>query len=106
MKNKFFVFIIPSYNETKNLKILIERIKKSLPGSKIVVVDDSPLNENEKLKSALKSYKNITIISRFKKSGRGSAVILGFKEALKDKNIKYLFEIDSDLAHNPEEVER
>ena len=98
--------ITPSYREFKNIPVLIKKIRKILPESKIVIIDDSPKDENLKLKIMLKKEKNIKLISRFKKMGRGSAVVEGLKEAFKNKKIKYFFEIDSDLAHNPSEIHR
>src|SRR3989338_9548134 len=98
--------VTPSYREFKNIPFLIKKIRRILPESKIVIIDDSPKDENLKLKIMLKKEKNIKLISRFKKMGRGSAVVEGIKEAFKNKKIKYFFEIDSDLAHNPSEIHR
>ncbi len=106
MKNKNIAIVIPSYNEVKNISILMKGIYKFLPDSKIIIVDDSSFDENKKLKKMVKVKKEIILISRLKKSGRGSAVIEGFREALKNKNIEYIFEMDSDLAHDPEEFAR
>jgi len=106
MKNKNIAIVIPSYNEVKNISILMKGIYKFLPDSKIIVVDDSSFDENEKLRKMVKNKKEVILISRLKKAGRGSAVIEGFREALKDKNIEYIFEMDSDLAHDPEEFAR
>ena len=107
MKNyKDIAVVIPSYNEVTNLSILIKKINKYLPNSKIIIVDDSSFEENKKLKKILKGKKNIVLISRLKKEGRGSAVLEGFRKVLKDKNIKYIFEMDSDLAHDPKEFKR
>ena len=104
--NDNFGIIIPSYNEVKNIPILIKRINKELPGVFIFIVDDSDIKENNKLKLFIKKKKKINLISRFKKEGRGSAVLLGFKNALRNKKIKYFFEMDSDLAHDPREFQR
>ena len=104
MKN--LSIIIPSYNESENIKILVPKLRKFFPMSHIIIVDDSPKDENLKLKALLKKEKNTKLISRFKKLGRGSAVLRGFEEALKDSSIEYAFEIDSDLAHNPSEMPR
>ena len=106
MKNKNIAVVAPSYNEVKNIPILMRGIHKFLPDSKIIIVDDSQKNENLKLKTLFKKEKNIKLMSRFEKLGRGSAVLDGFKEAFKDKRIKYFFEIDSDLAHNPSQMPR
>ncbi len=105
MKNNFAI-VIPSYNEVKNISILMKGIRKLFPSAKIIIVDDSLPKENKKLKAILKGKRNTMLISRFKKGGRGSAVIEGFKEALKDREINYVFEMDSDLAHDPKEMKR
>ena len=68
MKNyRNLAVIIPSYNEVKNIAILIKGIFKELPRAKIIIVDDSRLQENKKLKKIVKGKKNITLISRLKK---------------------------------------
>lgn len=105
MKSKIS-FITPSYNEFKNISLLVSRIRKVLPKSKIIIVDDSPKQYNSKIRALFKKKKNIIVISRFIKLGRGSAVIRGFKYAVRDKNLEFFFEIDSDLAHNPIEIPR
>ena len=105
-RNKNIAVVIPSYNEVQNIPILVNGINKKLFGASVVIVDDSSEKENAKLKLFVKKHKNIKLISRLKKSGRGSAVLRGFREALRDKNIKYIFEMDSDLAHDPKEFIR
>ncbi len=105
MTNNFAV-IIPSYNESENLKILVKKIRNLYPTFKIFIIDDSKSEENEKIKKAIRLYSNVKLISRMRKSGRGSAVMLGFKEAYKLKNIQYFLEMDSDLAHDPVEIKR
>lgn len=98
--------VVPSYRDFKNIFELIKKIKKILPESKIIIVDDSLPEENLKLRKLLSRKKNIKVVSRLKKLGRGSAVLDGFREALKDRSIDFFFEIDSDLAHNPNEIPR
>lgn len=100
VKSKNICLIIPAYNESKNIPLVISGIRKEFPNSRIVVVDDSGKEENEKTVMALKKFKNIDIISREKKLGRGSAVIEGFKYGLKYKNVKYFYEIDADFSHD------
>jgi dolichol-phosphate mannosyltransferase len=104
--NKNISIVIPSYNEVNNISILIEKINKYLSNSRVIIVDDSSNEENKKLKEVLKSKKDIVLISRLKKMGRGSAVLEGFKKALENRSTHYIFEMDSDLAHNPKEFKR
>lgn len=103
--------VIPSFNEARNISILSKRIFEYLPKTKIIIVDDSGIGENSLLKKTINSdyelkRKKILIISRFKKMGRGSAIMLGFKEMLKDKSVEYFFEMDADLAHDPKDFSK
>jgi len=104
-ENKFAV-IIPSYNESENLKVLVKKINDQYPHFKIFIIDDSGEVENLKIKNSMSRYSNVILISRKKKSGRGSAIMKGFEQAYKIKNINYFIEMDSDLAHDPEEIKR
>lgn len=52
----------------------------------------------------MRKNKNVQLISRDKKLGRGSAVIHGLRIAFRYKSINYFFEMDSDSAHNPKEA--
>lgn len=106
--NQNIGIIIPAYNESANIAILTKRIFTHLPNVKITIVDDSKIEGNLKLKKLLNirsnlRNKNIVLISRLKKMGRGSAVIAGFREMLKNKQVKYFFEMDADLAHDPKD---
>lgn len=104
MKN--VIIIIPSYNESKSLPTVINGIRNELPGARMIFVDDSNVKENEKIKKIVKQFKNIDLISRGKKMGRGSAVVEGLKYGLKYKEALYFFEMDSDLAHDPKQLIR
>jgi dolichol-phosphate mannosyltransferase len=104
--NQDISIVIPSYNEVQNIAVLLKRIDEQLPGSKIIIVDDSRPAENANLKKIVRNRKDIVLISRLKKAGRGSAVMDGFRQALKDRKMRYAFEMDSDLAHDPEEFKR
>ncbi len=102
-------FVIPSYNESSNIISLLSKIKETFPEAFIVIVDDSNKKENRKLKlniakSKFRNNKDIVLISRLRKSGRGSAVLQGYSELSKDKTIEYFFELDGDLSHNPIEA--
>lgn len=97
--------IIPAYNEKENILKLIKSIRKKI-NCLIIVVDDSADLDTKKILYKEK-FKNIRYFNRGKKSGRGSAVIFGFKKILKiKKNITCLIEMDADLSHSPNELLR
>lgn len=107
MKTERTVVVIPTYNESRNIKILISRIFKILPKTIIVVVDDSSGNEHRDTKNICAKYKkSVLYVSRNKKNGRGSAVLDGMKIALAQTTSKIIVEMDADLAHNPNEIPR
>lgn len=110
MKNNRFPYqgvavIIPAYCESENLRILLPRVIKTLPGVSVVVVDDSGEPESGRTTSVVgdMQYENIVILHRGIKKGRGSAVLDGMKCALRKSYIQYFIEMDADLAHAPQE---
>ena len=94
-------FVLPCYNEYENIFILIEQIKKIFNNYLIIVVDDS---SNDKIKKKILKYKNIKYFKRKSKSGRGSAVIFGMRNMMKEKNIDLIVEMDTDLSSHPKEL--
>ena len=91
--------VIPTYNEKENIIKLVNFINKLRLNSKIIVVDDS-----KKKIARLKNIKNVKYLFRGKKLGRGSAVLHGFEEFLKNKNNKVFVEMDADFSHDPKEI--
>ncbi len=97
--------VIPAYNEKENILKLIKKIRNNL-NCLIIVVDDSADFYTQKILKKSK-IKNIKYFNRGKKSGRGSAVLFGFKKLIKiKKNINCLIEMDADLSHSPSELKR
>lgn len=106
MKNEEIIIVIPSYNESRNILSVIKGIRNEFPNVRIIFVDDSNEKENKKILKILSNFRNISIISRGKKLGRGSAVLEGLKYGLKYSKVKYFFEMDSDLAQDPKHLIR
>ena len=100
MKN---IIVIPTYNEKKNIKILIIKILKIFNNIEIIIVDDSP---DQEIKTILSEFNTVFYIHREKKSGRGSAVLKGMNYALEKNDFTHLIEMDADLSHNPEEIKK
>jgi dolichol-phosphate mannosyltransferase len=101
------IVVIPTFNEKENIKALIQKIRTILPKSYICIVDDnSPDGTAREVLPLTKKYKNIKLIKRTGKGGRGSAVMDGFKYGLKNKEINFFVEMDADFSHNPEELKK
>ena len=96
--------ISPTYNETKNIELLVKAILDSYPDFELLIVDDnSPDGTSDKVKTLQKTYKNLHLEIRQKKSGLGTAYIHGFQWALA-RDYDKVVQMDADLSHNPQDV--
>ncbi|MFP4447689.1 MAG: polyprenol monophosphomannose synthase [Bacteroidales bacterium] len=99
--------IIPTYNEKGNIDRLIEEIFHLQVTFDILIVDDnSPDGTADIIKSLQKKYPDrLFLIEREGKLGLGTAYIEGFKWAL-ERDYDYIFEMDADFSHNPNDLPR
>lgn len=92
---------IATYNESKNILPLIDRLLSVVPSMHIVVVDDdSPDGTWKLVKDLSQKDSRVHLIHRVGKKGRGSAGIEGFRYAL-EQNAETIVEMDADFSHNP-----
>lgn len=105
--NKKLAIVIPTFNEKDNLEFLVKAIKKyTTREDKIVIVDDNSPDGTGKLADSIaKKNKEVFVIHRKGKGGRGSAVIDGFKFAKKFAPDFYI-EMDADFSHKPGDIPR
>jgi len=99
--------IIPTYNEKGNIENITRKVL-SLPGDfHLLIVDDgSPDGTGAIVKTLMQEFPNrLFIIERQGKLGLGTAYIAGFKWAIA-KGYDYIFEMDADFSHNPEDLIR
>lgn len=99
--------IIPTYNEKENIEKIIRKVF-SLPFTfEVLIIDDgSPDGTAEIVKALQKEFANqLHLEQRNGKLGLGTAYIHGFKWALR-KNYAYIFEMDADFSHNPDDLVR
>jgi len=101
------LIIIPTYNEAENIKAVINKIFSLDDYHSILVVDDnSPDGTSSIVRKLKKDYEDkLFLITREKKDGLGSAYKEGFKWAIK-KNYSFIFEMDADLSHDPNEIKK
>ncbi len=99
--------IIPTYNEIENIEKMAKAVL-SLPADlHLLIVDDgSPDGTAAAVKQLQASSKErLHLLERSGKLGLGTAYITGFKWAL-EKDYDYLFEMDCDFSHKPEDLLR
>jgi dolichol-phosphate mannosyltransferase len=102
---KDVLIIIPTYNEIENIEKIINSTFDLYPSINILIVDDnSPDLTFLKVEKIIDNYENqLFLIKRKTKQGLGTAYVNGFKWALQ-KNYKYIFEMDADFSHDPNEI--
>ena len=101
------LIIIPTYNEKENIERIIRKIFSLEKEFNILIVDDgSPDGTADIVKKLMTDFSNKLLIEeRSEKSGLGTAYIHGFKWAL-NKEYKFIFEMDADFSHNPNDLIR
>lgn len=99
--------IIPTYNERENVEAMIDTVMNLPLHTDLLIIDDnSPDGTAELVKKAQNTYPDrLHILERKGKLGLGTAYIAGFKYAL-DHGYDYIFEMDCDFSHNPEDLQR
>ena len=101
------IIIIPTYNEKENIGLLIEKVfSLSIPFEILIIDDNSPDGTANIVQSFRKKYPDtLHLIERGGKQGLGTAYLTGFKWAL-ENGYDYIFEMDADFSHNPDDLER
>jgi dolichol-phosphate mannosyltransferase len=99
------IVIIPTYNEIENIEAIIIAVFAQNKAFDVLVVDDnSPDLTAEKVESLQTEFPDrLFLLKREDKTGLGTAYIDGFKWSLA-KNYEYIFEMDADFSHNPEDL--
>ncbi|PPL03443.1 polyprenol monophosphomannose synthase [Parapedobacter indicus] len=101
------VVIIPTYNEKENIEKIIRKVFSLAVDFDILVVDDgSPDGTGIIVKHLQNEFPDRLFLEERKgKSGLGTAYIHGFQWCLA-RNYAYIFEMDADFSHNPDDLIR
>ena len=98
------VIIVPTFNERDNLPRMVQKLLSLPVAVDVLVVDDNSPDGTGKLADELAAqHPQIHILHRSEKNGLGRAYLAGFKWAL-EKNYEFIFEMDCDFSHDPEEI--
>ena len=101
------IVIIPTYNEKETIEKIIRKVFSLTEVFHVLVVDDgSPDGTGDIVKKLQNEYEGLLyILERKGKLGLGTAYIEGFKWAI-DRGYEFIFEMDADFSHNPEDLSR
>lgn len=101
------VVIIPTYNEIENIEAIIRKVFTLQKSFHVLIVDDgSPDGTGQKVKELQQDFpQKLHLLERRGKLGLGTAYIRGFQWGL-EQGYDYLFEMDADFSHNPEDLLR
>jgi dolichol-phosphate mannosyltransferase len=98
------VIIIPTYDESANVRPISEAVFRVSPGTDILFVDDnSPDGTGDIVDEMAAADSRVHVIHRPGKQGLGRAYLTGFAWALA-RDYRLVFEMDADFSHNPREL--
>jgi glycosyltransferase involved in cell wall biosynthesis len=98
--SKSYAVIIPAYNAEASLEELVYRINRSVENPRIVVINDGSTDKTGDIaKSA-----GVEVLNHEKNKGKGAALQTGFDFVKKNTEIEFIFTIDADLQHRPEDI--
>lgn len=107
MQTSDSIVIIPTYNEKENIENIIRAVFGLEKVFHILVVEDnSPDGTADIVRRMQKEFpERLFMIERKGKLGLGTAYIAGFRWAI-EKKYDYIFEMDADFSHNPNDLPR
>jgi dolichol-phosphate mannosyltransferase len=101
------IVIIPTFNEKENISAILQAVFSLNKDYHVLIVDDSsPDGTGQIVKDLISKYPDqLFLEERTGKLGLGTAYIHGFKWCL-EHGYEYIFEMDADFSHNPNDLER
>ena len=101
------IIIIPTYNEKENIERIIRKVFSLEGDYHILVIDDgSPDGTAGIVKELQTAFPDrLFLLERSGKQGLGTAYLTGFRWSL-DHGYYYVFEMDADFSHNPDDLPR
>ena len=93
--------VVPTYNESANLPLIVPEILAQDARLHVLVVDDnSPDGTGELADRLVAADPRVQVLHRPGKGGLGKAYLAGFRWAL-ERDYELVFEMDADFSHDP-----
>ena len=101
------VIIIPTYNEKENIEKIIRKVFSLEGDYHILIIDDGSPDGTASIVKDLQTQfpDRLFMIERQGKLGLGTAYLTGFRWSL-ELGYDYIFEMDADFSHNPDDLSR
>jgi dolichol-phosphate mannosyltransferase len=98
--------VIPTYNESDNIRIIVDRVRRATPAVDVLIADDnSPDGTGDIADELARGDGQVHVLHRPGKQGLGAAYIAGFALA-RERGYDAVVEMDADGSHAPEELPR
>lgn len=98
--------VVPTYNESENVRPIVEAILKENPECNVLIVDDSsPDGTSDIVKSMQQQESRLHLLIRAQKQGLGRAYVAGFTWALQN-GYDVVVEMDADFSHRPVDLKK
>ena len=101
------IVIIPTYNEKENIEAIVRKVFSLPIEFHILVIDDGSPDGTAAIVHGLQAEfpEQLHLLERSGKQGLGTAYLTGFRWSL-DHGYDYVFEMDADFSHNPDDLLR
>ena len=101
------IVIIPTYNEKENIEAILCKVFSLAGGYHVLVIDDGSPDGTAAIVKRLQAEfpDRLFLMERDGKQGLGTAYLTGFRWSL-DRGYDYVFEMDADFSHDPDDLDR
>lgn len=98
------LIVMPTFNEAENIRPMVDRVRIALTEADLLIIDDgSPDGTGAIADELARDDARVSVRHRPRKSGLGSAYLLGFSIAI-EQGYDAVVEIDADGSHDPAEL--
>ena len=101
------IVIVPTYNEKENIEAILRKVFSLAGGYHVLVIDDGSPDGTAAIVKRLQAEfpDRLFLMERDGKQGLGTAYLTGFRWSL-DRGYDYVFEMDADFSHDPDDLDR
>jgi dolichol-phosphate mannosyltransferase len=100
------IVVIPTYNESENIALVVGGVLDIDPENEVLVVDDNSPDGTGRIAEGLADeQRRVNVLHRRRKEGLGPAYKEGFKKALA-MGAQRVVQMDADLSHPVEDLPR